>query len=216
MGVLSVIPDVLTIDIGEVQEKTRLVQGLAQRFHVDILDGQFADNLTVSPADLHSVDFGDLQVDLHLMVDDPVAWIEGCVALSPARLIAHIERMGSQRAYVDRLTAYGHVGVGLGVDLFTPIASLEKSVLPDVKLVLLMAVPAGYSGQLFDERVLPKIGELREIYAGRILVDGGITVETARRVAEAGAHEVAVNSYLWSFNAAQDILKERLEALAHA
>lgn len=204
---VRVIPDVLSQNAEEVSEKVEKVKGFAELFHVDIIDGVFADNFTVSPADLRAVDFGKIKLDLHLMVDDPMAWVEESVSLSPSRLISQIERMGSQKTYVDWVEGYD-VKAGLAVDLFTPISSLERDVLGDVSVVLLMSVKAGASGQVFDESVVDKIKELRGFYTGDIVVDGGINPKTAWIVEKAGASEVAVNSYLWQGDDIQKLLEE--------
>ena len=216
MGSLAVIPDVLLRDPVDIQAKITAVAGLAERFHVDIIDGVFADNLTVTPADLGGVDFGTLAIDLHLMVDDPTSWVGECVAIKPGRIIAHIERMGRQRVWVDAVRTYSPAAVGLALDLFTPVSSLDEEVLEGATAVLLMSVKAGYSGQAFHPQVLAKVRELRSRYEGRIIVDGGVTPEVVPSIAQAGADEVAVNSYLWSLGTNRDILTGRLEALQHA
>lgn len=192
-----VIPDVLTSNVDEVAEKISLIKGKSDRLHIDIIDGVFVDNLTIAPADLQAIDLTSVKFDLHLMVDDPAAWTEECVALSPKRIISQIERMGNQNSYVDWLKGYGEVGVGLALDLYTPISGIDVEVLPKIDVILLMSVKAGESGRKFDARVIDKIIELRKIYQGEVMIDGGINPETARLVVEAGATEVATNSYLW-------------------
>ena len=64
-------------------------------------------------------------------------------------------------------------------------------------MILLLAVPAGFGGQPFDERVIPKIAELRAKYRGRVLLDGGMNPLTYRKVMAAGADEAGANSYIW-------------------
>jgi pentose-5-phosphate-3-epimerase len=59
----------------------------------------FSELLTIAPADLQEFDLSTIKMDMHLMVDDPTEWIEEVVALKPARLIAQIERMGSQNYF---------------------------------------------------------------------------------------------------------------------
>lgn len=194
--VVNIIPDVLEVDVSDIAQKVELVKESFERFHVDIIDGLFVDNLTVSLGDLKGIDFGELKLDLHLMVDDPVAWVEECVELKPGRVIGQIERMGSQREFVDWVKGY-EVGVGLAVDLYTPVSSIEMEVLSDVDVVLLMSVKAGNSGQKFEKTVIKKIEKLREGYDGLIMVDGGMNDKTYEKVIEAGADEVAMNSYLW-------------------
>lgn len=169
----------------------------AERFHIDIIDGLYADNLTVAPADLQALDLGRMAVDLHLLVDDPVEWIPECAALKPTRIFAQIERMGNIEDYIERLREQGKIKIGLALDITTPIESLRSQVLSQIDGVLLMSVKAGYSGQEFDKRVLPRIKELRKRWRGWIVIDGGINPETYRQVMEAGASEAGANSALW-------------------
>jgi len=167
-----------------------------ERVHFDIGDGLFSDLITISPADLQEVDTAKLKMDIHLLVDDPTEWVEECVALNPSRVIGQIERMGSQSLFLETVKSYGFKG-GLALSITTPIEEIEEEALKNTKVVLLLAVPAGTSGSKFDERVLGKIKELRKIYAGSILVDGGINEQTYKQIIEAGATEAGENSSYW-------------------
>lgn len=168
-----------------------------QRVHIDIGDGLFSDLLTIAPADLQEIDLSGMTMDMHLMVDDPTEWIEESVALKPARLIAQIERMGSQKVFLETVESYGCEG-GLALAIDTPIEEIEKECLAKCKTILLLAIPTGTTGSPFDERVLPKITELRKIYAGSILIDGGIGKETYEKIMAAGATEAGANSKYWN------------------
>lgn len=193
-------PISLESDIEVVSRQLEMVREVgAKRFHIDIIDGYFADNITVSPADLQVLKWDDVKVDLHLLVDDPVEWLEECVALKPARIIAQIEKMGNIENYIGTLKGYDNsIGVGLGVGVHTPVTSLSDKVLENVDAVLLMAIEAGFGGTPFKEVVLTKISELRARWDGWIIVDGGIRTSNFRRVLEVGASEVGANSALWS------------------
>jgi len=164
--------------------------------HIDIGDGLFSDLLTISPADLQELDTANIKMDIHLLVDDPLEWVEECVALNPKRVIGQIERMGSQQLFLESVASYGIAG-GIALKIETPIEEIEENVLLKCKTILLLAVPAGTSGSGFDERVIMKIKNLRKIYTGNILIDGGINNETYQQVMSAGASEVGKNSNYW-------------------
>jgi ribulose-phosphate 3-epimerase len=184
-------------DLVEVRRKLKILyEQKVDRVHIDIGDGLFTELLTISPADLQEFDLGMMKVDIHLMVDDPTEWIEESVALKPVRLIAQIERMGSQRLFLDTVSSYGVEG-GIALKIETPIEGIEEEVLGSCKTILLLAIPAGTTGSPFDKRVLPRIRELRKIYKGSILIDGAINKETYKRVMEAGATEAGANSAWW-------------------
>lgn len=190
-------PIIMESDIEEVEKKLSVLhERKSPRVHIDIGDGLFSDLLTIAPADLQQVDLGQMAIDIHLLVDDPTEWLEECVALKPERIIGQIERMGSQEAFLDSVQNYGVSG-GLALKVETPIGSISKELLTTCKTILLLAVPAGTTGSPFDERVIPKIVELRKIYSGSILIDGGINKETYSRVMGVGATEVGENSAFW-------------------
>lgn len=191
-------PIIMESDIKEVRRKLQILrEGKIDKVHIDIGDGLFSDLLTIAPADLQEIDTSNMKMDIHLLVDDPAEWVEEVVALKPARLIAQIERMGSQMAFLESIEGYATEG-GLALAINTPIEEIEVEALTTVKTILLLAVPAGTSGSVFDERVIAKIKQLRKIYAGSILIDGAISKETYKRVMEAGASEVGANSAYWA------------------
>ena len=114
------------------------------------------------------------------------------------RIIGQVERMGSQELFLKTIEGYEQKTVGgLALKVETPIEALDTDSLQLAKVVLLLSVPAGTSGSEFDKRVIEKIKELRAIYKGAILIDGGINKETEKLVIEAGATEVGANSNYW-------------------
>ncbi|MEI8232298.1 MAG: hypothetical protein WCG44_01000 [bacterium] len=190
-------PIIMETNIQEVGKKLAILRERNEkRVHIDIGDGLFSDMFSIAPADLQELDLSGLEIDLHLLVDDPTEWIEESVALSPKRLIGQIERMGSQANYIENVLSYGIVA-GLALKIETPIEEIEAEVLDKCGVILLLAVPAGSSGSKFDERVLPKIAELRKVYHGSILIDGGINKDTSKKVMASGGTETGANSAYW-------------------
>lgn len=194
----NIVPSILEGNIKEVERKLSVLKDGFERVHIDIVDGLFADNLTITPKDVAEFDKGRLKVDYHLMVDDPMAWVEECIDSGSSRIIAQVERMGSQEAFVDWVKGYDGVEVGLAIDLFTPIGEIESDVLQNLDSILLLGVKAGFGGQEFHKGVVDKINGLLEVFDGSIIIDGGVDPEVYKLVMEEGASEVAVNSYLWN------------------
>jgi len=192
-------PIIMESDLEIVKTKiTQLKSSGEKRVHVDIGDGLFSDLISISPADLQELDLSNLSMDIHLLVDDPTEYIEECVALNPARLISQIERMGSQVRYLESVRGYdaGTLG-GLALKIETPIEAIEPEALELASAIILLEIPPGTSGSPFDMHVLPKIRELRKIYTGKIIVDGGINPETYKLAMVAGADEAGANSSYW-------------------
>ena len=191
-------PIIMESEIGEVENKLKILHDQSvNQVHFDIGDGLFCDLLTVAPADLQQFEKEKIEIDMHLLVDDPTEWIEESSALAPKRIIGQIERMGSQKLFLESVAGYGIKG-GLALKIDTPIEEIEKDILGTCDTILLLAIPPGTTGMPFDHHVLDKIQELRKIYTGKILIDGGINPTTYKQVLEVGASEAGANSWYWA------------------
>ena len=194
---IEIVPAILDQTLAEIKEKIERIKPLVGRIGIDIIDGIFVDNLTVGVADLEEVDFGELKVDIQLMTEYPEELLGECHQAGVHRVFGHIEKMGSQRSFVE-MSKELVLQPGFGLDLFTPIDAIEKSMIKEISGVLLMSVEAGFSGQEFNPIVLNKIRELREQgFEGDIMMDGGINPKTIKSCVEAGANQFSVTSYFW-------------------
>ncbi len=214
---VEVIPAILTDNITELEAMLKRVddavdldEANVHRVQIDVIDGQFAENKTVDPINMGGIDT-NLSLDFHLMVKEPVNWVEKCANAGADRIIGQIEMMASQVQFVGKVQETG-LYVGLAVDLDTPISKLDAVVLTSVDVILLMAVKAGFGGQKFDERVLDKIKELDEIRVRdktpfKICVDGGETEETIPETHFAGADEVVIGKRLFAGSIAENVEK---------
>ena len=190
---MEIIPSILTNDLREVEEKLARAEGIVSKVQIDVIDGQFVPNKTFDPSLLEDYET-DLNLDFHLMTKEPILWVERVVRAQAERVIGQIEKMTNQLEFVGKVQELG-LSVGLAVDLETPISSLDPTILRDLDVVLLMSVPAGFSGQEFDPRVHDKIKELAKLRKKdkspfKICVDGGITEEIAVDLAKKEVDEI--------------------------
>jgi len=216
---IEIIPAILTNDINELKEKLALCEevqsidlGLIDRVQIDIIDGVFANNKTIDPSVLGSIDTS-LKLDFHLMVDEPISWVEKCVGLGADRIIGQIEKMSSQVEFIGKVTSTG-LKVGLAIDLETPVSKLDSLVLNNLDVILVMSVKAGFGGQKFDTEVLSKIKLLDEIRSRdntpfRICDDGGITLDKIGDVRREGVDEVSIGKRLFKGDLKENINKFR-------
>lgn len=198
---MDIIPAILTDSAEELEEKIRVfeIMGKFKKLHLDIIDGEFAENKTVSLEAVAAIETS-MAYDIHLMVSEPVLWVERCVLASAERVIGQIEKMGDQEVFVKKVLEAG-LKPGLAVDLETPIERLDPMVISELDAVLLMGVRAGFGGQEFNPITLDKIeklGLLRDAEGAsfKICVDGGINSQNIKQAEEAGADEVAVGEAL--------------------
>lgn len=176
---VNVIPAILKPNLKEFQDDFDLVKGLVKQVQVDVIDGVFAENKTVYPEDLESIDTV-VEWDWHLMVDRPEKWVNRCLRGGGGRVFGHIERMQDVVGFVAEVQIAG-MQAGLAVDIESDVAQIEEYVY-DLDAVLLMSVKAGFQGQEFDERVLMKIEEVRRMRGDvPIVVDGGLDVAEIKK-----------------------------------
>lgn len=205
----TIIPVVLTTESDDLSEKLTRLKGLVKRVQIDIIDGIFADNKTLSLEDLSKVkELADFEVEVHLMVKEPIGWLVKCKRLGIKRVTAQIEMMASQERFIHEAWDLD-LKPGLALNLETEIEEVEPGLLTSVDQLLLMAVKVGFSGQKFNSQVLDKIKRIRELTGEEIeiCVDGGINDQTAGLATAAGANLLAVNSFLWQDKTEKQIKK---------
>lgn len=207
---MDIIPSILTDNPYQATELIKRADGVVERLHIDIIDGVFADNTTIDPSVLNDIEHS-LFLDFHLMVNEPINWVEKCVRAGADRIIGHIEMMESVGGFIEKITEIG-LSVGLAIDLNTKVGSVEKRHLMDVDLVLVMSVPAGFGGQKFHASAMNKIKELNEIRSQdetpyKIAFDGGITPGRARRLNKIGADEIVIGQRIFDGDLEEKISK---------
>lgn len=200
-------PAILTDVLDIVEEQVSQSQDLAsiETVQVDIVDGFYTDDLTIFPEDLTHVDFGELKLDFHFMVNEPLDMVLETVAIKnklPIRaMIAQVERMSSQAGYLEEVKRQGWKK-GLSLDLHTPLESIDDESWADLDILQIMGVEAGIQGQNFSPQALDKIKEARQVIKSKgldieVVVDGGVKPDNVTQILEAGADSVAVGSALW-------------------
>ena len=214
---VEVIPAVLTNSFEEACEMLAKAEGVVDRVSIDIIDGKFAANKTIDPGVIVDIET-NLNLDFQLMVVEPIKWVEKCVNAGADRVIGHVEQMGSQQEFVDKVLDSG-TKVGLGLDIDTPVTQIDPALFSVLDVILVMSVPAGFGGQSFREEALDKIESLyriRDEYKAtfRIQDDGGVTFEFIDDVRIAGVDEVSIGRRIFEGNLSQNIKKYIKEAYA--
>jgi ribulose-phosphate 3-epimerase len=171
----------------------------ADWLHLDIMDGVFVPNISFGfPVLMHVARLCTKPLDVHLMIVQPEKFIPEVKALGATMMNVHYEACTHLHKVVSDIHAAG-MKAGVTLNPSTPVCLL-KDIICDVDMVLLMSVNPGFGGQKFIEHTIDKVRELRALIEktgskALIQVDGGVNLDTGRRLMEAGANVlVAGNS----------------------
>lgn len=210
---MEIIPSLLTDNPQELKDLVNRCEGVVSRVHVDCIDGIFAANRTVVPSAFEYIET-NLLLDFHLMVREPIHWIEKCVQVSADRIIGQIEQMKSQSDFVHRIQEVPGVRIGLAIDLETEVSRIDETILPEIDVILVMSVAAGLGGQEFDPRAISKIKELDKIrseggFGYQISDDGGVSLDRVDDLSHENVDEVIIGRRLFDGDLAENIQKFR-------
>ena len=202
---VKVSPSMLSANFSKFGEEIeRVERSGADWIHLDVMDGMFVPNITIGAPIIKAVrKNSELPFDVHLMIEDPIRYIDDFTKAGADILTVHTEAKGDIMGAIDKIHENG-LKAGISLNPGTPVSDITIY-LNKVDLVLVMTVQPGFGGQSFREEGIPKIEFLRR-YADEnglrydISVDGGINRNTGKRCADAGATVLAAGSYLFKMD----------------
>lgn len=190
----EIIPGILEKDWASIEKKLEQILPFAKTVQIDIIDGKFASNSTLLDLTPLKKYADKIFFEAHLMVEEPIGYIEKLASFGFKRFIGHVEKMSSQQDFLNIGKRFGEVG--LAIDAFTTLDEIKVDInFPDCFLV--MSVKTGFSGQPFLKEVLGKIKELKEKTAQPIEVDGGINGQIIPLLKALGVARYVVTSDLF-------------------
>lgn len=219
MAKVHIIPAILPYTFGELTDKVELVKGFTKSLQVDVCDGQFVPNATW-PYRKHDDSFEriiheeegmpgweSIDYEFDLMVNKPEEVVEEWVTAGAARVILHAEAKGDIAEALVKLSGVVEVGLALNIDTPLDLIELHQERLNFIQLMGIDHI--GFQHQAFDEKVLGKIKEVKAKYPDlAISIDGGVSLETAPKLIEAGADRLVIGSAIFNSDNPIDAIQQ--------
>jgi ribulose-phosphate 3-epimerase len=218
---IEIIPAILPKSLDGLEGNLSRIRGVARTVQIDICDGVFVPNTTWPYTDRSAFEtilsekeglpfWEDFDFEIDLMVQTATADALEWVQAGAARIIIHIES-ADDRGALEALQEFRSIEGGPGVEvalalsLDTPIEKLESLVQYASAIQVMGIARIGFQGEQFDERALERVRELKNLYPDLTIgVDGGVTLENAPALIDAGASRIVVGSAIFTGEAADN------------
>ena len=205
-------PSILSADFGNLARDIHTIdEAGAEYIHIDVMDGVFVPTISFGMPIIKSIrPLTDKIFDLHLMIEEPIRYVDEFTSLGADIITVHVEACKDTAATLKRIKELG-VKAGITLNPDTPLSDVREY-LPLADMLLIMSVVPGFGGQKFIEASLHKLREaviLRDELGLNydIEVDGGVNFDNIRDIHEAGANIIVAGSTVFKGNAADNVKK---------
>lgn len=195
-------PSMLSCDFANVQRDVEMInRSEADWFHIDIMDGVFVPNISFGLPVLKAMKkHATKPMDVHLMIVNPDNYVEDFKNAGADILTVHYEACTHLHRSIQLIKSHD-MKAGVALNPHTNVDVL-KSVIRDLDLVLIMSVNPGFGGQKFIEQAVEKVTELKQMIkdtgsSALIEIDGGVNLETGKRLVDAGADALVAGSFVF-------------------
>ena len=191
---VSIAPSMLGADFGDMRKAAQLVAPHSSYLHMDVMDGHFVPNLTMG-IDLVKALNGIAPLDVHLMVTDPLNFIDDFTDAGAEIISIHVEANNPK----ETLTKINDRGIKSGIAL-NPSTSKEtiEPFIDSADMILVMSVEPGYCGQSFHENAIDRVNYYKSKFPGKLVeVDGGVNTTNSKRLVDAGADILVAGSAIF-------------------
>ena len=194
---VSIAPSMLGADFGRMRDAAELVAPHSSYLHMDVMDGHFVPNLTMG-VDLVKALKGIAPLDVHLMITDPVDFIDDFYDAGAEIISVHVEANNTREA----LAKINEKDIKSGI-AFNPSTPKEKIIpyLDIADMILVMSVEPGYCGQSFHENAIDRVKYFKTNYPNKIIeVDGGVSTQNSAILNKNGADILVAGSAIFKSN----------------
>ena len=201
-------PSLLSADFTNLEKEIKILnEEKVDYIHLDIMDGNYVPNISYGPGIVKSLrELTEIPFDTHLMIERPENFIEKFVEAGSDIITIHPSTTKHLDRTLSLIKSYGKK-VGLALNPGDSLDVLDYN-LEKLDLVLIMSVNPGFGGQKFIPSVLRKIREVKKLIRERIEVDGGVKLDNAREILDAGADILVAGSAIFE----KDKTRENIRA----
>ena len=209
---MKIAPSLLSCDFAKMGEEIEKMDKCgADYMHLDVMDAHFVPNLTFGAPVIKAVrSYTEKPFDVHLMIEEPIRYIEDFVKAGADIITVHVEACKDVVATLEKIKECG-VKAAITLNPPTPVSAIEPY-LDKVDMVLVMSVNPGFGGQKFIPESLDKVKEIRSLLDAKgldtdIEIDGGVNAGNLASVLEAGANVIVAGSAIFSGDVADNVKK---------